>query len=158
MKKEFYTGQPLILKNTGEKVVFLYDDGDHEAPCYVLKEKTGKQFYHDYYDYDELQPSTEFTFSQIIAGLEQGYFEEDTEFETNELPEYKIRVSEGMHGLYLIEVLYGSEVKITSGKINSTWRLVEPRKEMTLEEIESELGYKIKLIENSKETLPMDWI
>lgn len=144
MKKEFYTGQPLIIKNTGEKVTFLYDDGDRETPCYALKEKRGKQFYHDYYDYHELYPSTEFKFSEIIAGLEQSYFEEGMKFRRLRTDSV-LTVAKGYEGLYL----QGERElpSLTSKYINSTWNLVGSHKEMTLEEIEDELGYKIKLIE-----------
>ena len=142
MKKEFYIGQPLILKETGEKAAFLYDDGDTELPCNIFVKDDDKRC--EYYEYDDLEPSTEFKFSQIIAGLEQGYFEVGTEFEIKGSPECRIVVFKGMYGLYLMDALRGERVKINSGKINSTWTLVEPRKEMTLEEIEAELGYKIK--------------
>ena len=121
MKTEFYTGQPLILKNTGEKVAFLYDDGDCEAPCYVLKERRGKQFYHDYYDYDELEPSTEFKFSELMAGLEQGYFEVGTEFRTRR-NDKTIKVKQGVGGLYLERT--SEPLLLTSIELNSTWILV----------------------------------
>ena len=147
MKKEFYVGQPLIIKDTGEKVNFAYEDNGN-YPCNIF----GKMYENDllitYYKYEEVEPSTEFKFSQIIAGLEQGYFEVGTEFEIKGSPEYRIEVSKGMNGLFLLDALYGEGVKINSKKITSTWTLVEPRKEMTLEEIEAELGYKIKLKDN----------
>lgn len=37
MKKEFYIGQPLIIKGTGEKVTFAYSNGLRSYPCNVLK-------------------------------------------------------------------------------------------------------------------------
>ena len=144
MKKEFYIGQPLIIKKTREKVTFSYDDaGDTELPCTVVK--NDGSFSREYYDYGHLEPSTEFKFSEIIAGLEQGYFEVGTEFRRfcNAI---KITVEQGTDGLHL-ERLSG-RILLTSRDINSTWQLVEPRKEMTLEEIEAELGYKIKLKDN----------
>ena len=140
MKKEFYMGQPLIVKEAGEKVTFTYDDGYTNFPCSVLK-KDGR-FYPGYFDYGELEPSTEFKFSEIIAGLEQGYFEVGTEFimtSTNRT----VIVKQGNNGLYL--QWPSGLLVLTSIDINSTWVLVEHRKEMTLEEIEAELGYKIKL-------------
>ena len=140
MKKEFYIGQPLIIKETGEKVTFAYDDGDNEKPCVALIKR--KRLYHEYYDYEQLEPSTEFKFSEIIAGLEQGYFEVGTEFimtSTNRT----VIVKQGNNGLYL--QWPSGLLVLTSIDINSTWVLVEHRKEMTLEEIEAELGYKIKL-------------
>ena len=143
MKKEFYIGQPLIIKNTGEKVTFAYDDGDNEKPCVALI--NGKHLRHEYYNYEELEPSTEFKFSEIIAGLEQGYFEVGTEFQS----EYRtLVVGETIEGLGLVDIVRNPisvEVKVNAGSINKNWTLVEPRKEMTLEEIEAELGYKIKL-------------
>ena len=137
MKKEFYIGQPLIVKNTGEKVVLYYNDGESIAPYNVLGDSGEDCKY-----YDELEPSTEFKFSEIIAGLEQGYFEVGTEFimtSTNRT----VIVKQGNNGLYL--QWPSGLLVLTSIDINSTWVLVEHRKEMTLEEIEAELGYKIKL-------------
>ena len=146
MKKGFYIGQPLIIKHTGEKVTFAYDDGKAVMPCNIFRKFDDGTLEEDYYEYEDIEPSTEFKFSEIIAGLEQGYFEVGTEFEMKGTPECKIKVSKGMHGLYLKGLKYGPEENITSRRIKSTWQLVEPCKEMTLEEIESELGYKIKLI------------
>ena len=143
MGKEFYIGQPLIIKGTGEKVIFAYDNGSTERPCKVLS--NGDCFCHEYYDYKQLKPSTEFKFSEIIAGLEQGYFEVGTEFRIPSTDRVII-VEQGADGLYLERL--GGRILLTSKDINSTWRLVESRKEMTLEEIEAELGYKIKLKDN----------
>lgn len=145
MKKEFYIGQPLIVKDTGRKVIFADDDGDEESPCNVLK--YDGYLSHEYYEYEEVEPSTEFKFSEIITGLEQEYFKVGTEFQS----EYQTFV--------VCKTMVGSglknkggnptyaEVIVNSDSINSTWTLIEPRKEMTLEEIEAELGYKIKLKE-----------
>ena len=143
MRKEFYIGQPLIIKETGEKVTFLYDDGGDDRPCMVLKK--GDYSTHGYYDYEKLEPSTEFKFSEIIAGLEQGYFEVGTEF--RRLATDRIIVVErGIDDLYLKRS--NTLHSLTSRDIHSTWELVEHRKEMTLEDIEAELGYKIKLKDN----------
>ena len=141
MKKEFYVGQPLIIKDTGEKVNFAYESNGI-YPCNIF----GKMYEDDllitYYKYEEVEPSTEFKFSEIIAGLEQGYFEVGTEFRVLNT-ERTIKVGQGGSGLYLDWL---SELLVlTSKDINSTWTLVELRKEMTIEEIEAELGYKIKL-------------
>ena len=143
MKKEFYIGQPLIIKNTGARVTFVYDYGEDSKRCVVLK--NGNYLSHEYYDYDELTPSTEFKFSEIIAGLEQGYFEVGTEFRRLNT-DRTIIVERGINGLYLkrSSALHSS----TSRDIHSTWILVEQRKEMTLEEIVAKLGYKIKLKDN----------
>lgn len=141
MKKEFYIGQPLIVKGTGKKVIFTYDDGSNERPCKVLS--NGDYFSHDYYDYKQLKPSTEFKFSEIISGLEQGYFEVGTKFTVLNSEIQTLEVTRGSNGLYLDWC--GSFIVLTSVHVNSTWRLVEPHKEMTLEEIEAKLGYKIKL-------------
>ena len=139
MKKEFYIGQPLIIKNTGEKVTFAYDDGDNEKPCVALIKR--KRVYHEYYDYEQLEPSTEFKFSEIIAGLEQGYFEVGTEFRKL-TSKNVLTVREGFRLFLQGERELPS---LTTSCIHSTWVLVGDRKEMTLEEIEAELGYKIKL-------------
>ena len=140
MKKEFYIGQPLIVKKTGEKVVLYHNDGESIAPYNVVGD-SGRNFK----EYHDLKPSTEFKFSEIIAGLEQGYFEVGTEFRRLNT-DGVITVEQGTDGLHL-ERLSG-RILLTSRDINSTWQLVEPRKEMTLEDIEAELGYKIKLKDN----------
>mgnify|MGYP001209300491 FL=1 len=146
MKKEFYIGQPLIVKETGEKVTFLYNDSDTVLPCTVLSHDD--YFYCDYYEYEQVEPPTELKFSQIIAGLEQGYFEVGTEFQS----EYQtFVVCKTIVGLGLKNKGGNpthAEVIVSSASINEIWTLVESRKEMTLEEIEAELGYKIKLKDN----------
>ena len=143
MKKEFYIGQPLIVKGTGVKVTFAFDDGDCKQPCNVLN---NGDFYYHYYEYEEVEPSTEFKFSEIIAGLEQGYFELGTKFTVLNGERQTLEVTHGRNGLYLNWC--GSFIVLTSVQINSTWILEESRKEMSLEEIEAELGYKIKLKNN----------
>ena len=135
MKKEFYVGQPLIVKETGEKVTCIYKDTGH-LPYLCIDDGI------DWYNPHDLEPSTEFKFSEIIAGLEQGYFEVGTEFRMPNTDK-TIKVEKGDNGLYLNWL---SELLVLTPKdINSTWVLVESRKEMTLKEIEAELGYKIKL-------------
>lgn len=143
MKKEFYMGQPLIIKETGEKVTFLYDDGCGCFPCNILRKKR-VGVYSEYYDYEQLTPSTEFKFSELMAGLEQGYFEEGMKFRRLRTGSV-LTVKKGYDGLYL----KGERElpSLTQKYINSTWNIVGSHKEMTLEEIEDELGYKIKLIE-----------
>ena len=140
MKKEFYIGQPLIIKKTGEKVVLYHNDGESISPYNVVGD-SGRGFK----EYHDLEPSTEFKFSEIMAGLEQGYFEVGTEFRMPSTDRV-ITVEQGVCGLCLEGL--NDHIPLTSKKINSTWQLVEPRKEMTLEEIEAELGYKIKLKDN----------
>lgn len=141
MKKEFYIGQPLIIKRTGDRVTFIYDYGEDSKRCVVLK--NGNYLSHEYYDYDELEPSTEFTFSELMAGLEKGYFEAGTEFQS-ECQTFVVRKT--LVGLGLREKEGDLiDVNIHAGTINGRWTLIEHRKEMTLEEIEAELGYKIKL-------------
>lgn len=137
MKKEFYIGQPLIIKKTGEKVVFYYNDGDFVVPYNVVGDN--RKYYKEHH---ELEPSTEFKFSELMAGLEQGYFEVGTEFRLSGT-DRTIKVKQGNNGLLLER--FGEHLILTSEKINSTWILVEHHKEMTIEEIEAELGYKIKL-------------
>ena len=144
MKKEFYMGQPLIIKKTGKKVTFVYNDGEDDKPYMVLKKS--KYFSHRYYDYEQVEPSTEFKFSEIIAGLEQGYFEVGTKFTGLDDERQTLEVKHGSNGLYLDWC--GSFIPLSSTHINSTWQIIEPSKEMTLEEIEAKLGYKIKLKDN----------
>ena len=143
MKKEFYIGQHLIIKDTGEQVTLIYNDGYGGFPYNVLKKDRGV-YCKDYYEYEQLEPSTEFKFSELIAGLEQGYFEVGTKFRRLSNGG-ELEVKESYNGLYLKGVR--ELPSLTSGYIHSTWILVGDSKEMTLEEIEDELGYKIKLIE-----------
>lgn len=119
MKKEFYIGQPLVVKGTGKKVIFAYDDGSTERPCKVLS--NGDYFCHDYYDYKQLKPSTELKFSQIIAGLEQGYFEVGTKFRRLNT-DGVLTVKQSFRALYL----QGEEElpSLTTSHIHSTWVLV----------------------------------
>ena len=145
MEKEFYVGQPLLDKNTRERVTFVYDDRWSTLPCNVLRKVDGG-ILDDCYDYEDLEPSTEFKFSEIIAGLEQGYFEVGTEFQTECQTFVVCETPLGLLGLVGKDGNpYVLEVKINAGSIHKIWQLVESRKEMTLEEIEAELGYKIKL-------------
>ena len=139
MKKEFYIGQPLIIKKTGEMVNFIYGNGCAGLPCSVLKK--GR---HDYYDYEDLEPSTAFKFSELMAGLEQNYFEVGTTFR-RVTTDNVLTVQQSYNGLYLQGGI--GLPSLSSSYIHSTWVLVGDRKEMTLEEIEDELGYKIKLKE-----------
>lgn len=138
MKKEFYIGQPLIVKETGERVTCIYKDTSH-LPYLCVDDGV------EWYSPHDLEPSTEFKFSEIIAGLEQGYFEVGTEFRLSNINKMLI-VKQGDDGLYLD--CWGLLIPVASPYINSTWILIEPCKEMTLEEIEAELGYKIKLKDN----------
>lgn len=144
MKKEFYLGQPLIVKDTGRRVIFADDDGDEESPCNVLK--YDGYLSHEYYEYEEVEPSTEFKFSEIITGLEQGYFKDGDEFVTT-VPngDKVIKVKERDGKTWLTEYIGEELLIIMPSYFSSTWRLVEKTKEMTIEEIEAELGYKIKL-------------
>lgn len=135
MEKKFYIGQPLIIKDTGEKVTFAYDNDEEETPCIVLK--TDNYFSHEYYDYADLEPATEFKFSELIAGLEQGCFEAGTEFRAPSTDSV-ITVVQGFHGLYLDRSRLNGRVFPISIDIHSTWTLVGDGKEMTLEEIEAE--------------------
>ena len=141
MKKEFYIGQPLIVKGTGKRVTFVYDDGYSVESCSVLKEGR-KGCYIEYYKYEDLELSTEFKFSELIAGLEQGYFEVGTKFRRLNTDRV-LTVKQSFRALYL----QGEEElpSLTTSHIHSTWVLVGDSKGMTLEEIEAELGYKIKL-------------
>lgn len=122
MKKEFYIGQPLIVKGTGKKVIFAYDNGSTERPCKVLS--NGEYFCHDYYDYKQLKPSPEFKFSEIIAGLEQGYFDVGTKFRMTAHPSVA-KVEQGREGLHLERS--SAPLPLTAKEISSRWTLVEPR-------------------------------
>lgn len=140
MKKEFYIGQPLIVKETGKRVTCIYKDTSH-LPYLCIDDGI------EWYSPHDLEPSTEFKFYELIEGLEKGYFEAGTEF-TNQSKDRILKVRIGKMGLYLDVLGVQAPSYLPSADISSTWTLVEPRKEMTLEEIEAELGYKIKLKDN----------
>jgi hypothetical protein len=142
-EKKFFRGQPVLDKD-GYKGVLLFDDGTCVSPLYVRYERGST----DYCEYDELEPSDEFTFSQVVAGLEQEYFEVGTSFQVQGKVFHVDCTSISGYGLKEDEDAVCVNARIGVNQINSTWTLVEPRKEMTLEEIEAELGYKIKLKDN----------
>ena len=41
MEKEFYSGQPVIIKSTGGQATFVNDDGSGVFSCSVLTKKGG---------------------------------------------------------------------------------------------------------------------
>lgn len=145
-EKKFFRGQPVVDED-GHKGVLLFDDGTGVSPLYV-RSKHGSTNYHEY---DELEPSDEFTFSQVVAGLEQEYFEVGTSFQVEDRLLYVDRVFLGGYGLKEDEDGSRVSARIGANLINSTWKLVRPVrpiKEITIDEIESILGYKVKIKDN----------
>ncbi len=146
-KPKYFRGQPLITKD-GDKVTYLYDDGDNFWPVRALNENEDDT---DYLNYSQLEPSNRFTFSQVVAGLEQKYFEEGAEFKVLGMSVFADNAV--VHGFGLKKEKNGGfiEMEIGANLINATWELVvpeEPVKELTLDEIEELLGHKVKIKNN----------
>ena len=145
-EKKFFRGQP-VVDEYGYKGVLLFDDGSGISPLYVRSEHGSS----DYHDYDELEPSDEFTFSQVVAGLEQEYFEVGTSFQVEGKSLYVDRVPFSGYGLKETEDGNVVNAHIGANLINATWKLAKPEqpiKEITIDEIESLLGYKVKIKNN----------
>lgn len=143
-EKKFFIGQSVITKG-GEEGIFLYDDGDICKSAVVLIDEV-----RDYYDYEELEPSDKFTFAQVVQGLLEGYFEVGTSFQVKDRLLYVDRTSSSGYGLKEDD---GGVVsaRIGANLINSTWKLVKsepPIKELSIDELESLLGYKVKIKNN----------
>ena len=119
MKKEFYVGQPLIIKDTGEKVNFAYEDNGN-YPCNIFGKEKGDVAV-NYYKYEEVEPSTEFKLSELMAGMEQGYFEEGTTFTGLDDERQTLEVKHGSNGLYLD--WWGSFIPLSSSHFSSTWQI-----------------------------------
>lgn len=145
-EKKFFRGQPVITSNF-DKAVLLFDDGTGVSPLYIRSEHGST----DYCEYDELEPSDEFTFSQVVAGLEQGYFEVGTSFQVEDRLLYVDRTPSSGYGLKEDEDGWRVSARIGVNLINSTWKLVKPEppiKELTIDELETLLGYKVKIKNN----------
>jgi hypothetical protein len=146
-KPKYFRGQPLITKD-GDEVTFLYDDGDNFWPVRVLNENKDDT---DYLNYSQLEPSNKFTFAQVVQGLLEGYFEDGTEFKVLGMSVFADKAV--LHGFGLKKEKNGDyvEMEIGANLINATWELVvpeEPIKELTLDELEELLGYKVKIKNN----------
>lgn len=144
-KKNFFIGQ-LVIVEGGEEGIFLYDDGDDYNSAVILIDG-GRE----YYGYEDLEPSEKFTFAQVVQGMLEGYFEEGAEFKvlgTSAFADNAI-----FHGFGLKKEKNSGhiEMEIGANLINATWELVvpeEPIKELTLDELEEILGYKVKIKNN----------
>ena len=144
-EKKFFTGQSVITEG-GEEGIFLYDDGDDYSSAVVLVDGSTV-----YYEYNDLEPSDKFTFAQVAQGLLEGYFEEGAEFKVLGMSVFADKAV--LHGFGLKKEKNGAyiEMKIGANLINATWELVKPEppiKELTIDELESLLGYKVKIKNN----------
>lgn len=146
-KPKYFRGQPLITKD-GDKVTYLYDDGDNFWPVKALNENEDDTEYFEYY---QLEPSNKFTFAQVAQGLLEEYFEEGAEFKVLGMSVFADEAV--FHGFGLKKEKNGDyiEMEIGANLINATWELVvpeEPIKEITLDELEEILGHKVKIKNN----------
>ena len=144
-KNKFFIGQSVVIEGD-EEGIFLYDDGDNYSSAVILID--GDTHYHDY---DDLEPSDKFTFAQVVQGLLEGYFEEDAEFKVLGMNVFADKAI--FHGFGLKEEKNSDyiEMKIGANLINATWELVKPEppiKELTIDELELLLGYKVKIKNN----------
>lgn len=144
-EKKFFIGQSVITEG-GEEGIFLYDDGVSFNSAVVLIDGD-----RDFYEYEELEPSDKFTFAQIVQGLLEGYFEEGAEFNVED---YKVHVGYAFLNGYGLKTEESELVTVEIGAnlIHATWELVNPEppiKELTIDELESILGYKVKIKNNN---------
>lgn len=96
---------------------------------------------------NSVEESKEMTFPEMVQKLIDGEFEVGTELVNNDLSYF---VDETSKGYGLKPTKKGSTVTATLGSTayNSKWSVKEqPIKGMSIEEIEKELGYKIKIVE-----------
>lgn len=104
---------------------------------------------------DQLEPvnQTEFTFPEMAQKLIDGEFEVGTELVADGKSYFVDKVWCGGYGLSTSKSSYEVSVKLGASHMNSTWTVKEelpkeePTKEMTIEELQKELGYKIKITE-----------
>jgi len=144
-KKKFFKGQSVVIAGD-EEGIFLYDDGDDYISAVIL---TGGGT--EYYDYEDLEPSDKFTFAQVAQGLLEGYFEEGAEFEVLGMSVFADTAIFHGFGLKKEKKSGFIEMEIGANIINATWELVKPEqpvKELTINELELLLGYKVKIKNN----------
>ena len=144
-KKNFFIGQTVIVEGKKEGI-YIYDDGDAFNSALVLVD--GGE---EYYEYEYIKPSNKFTFAQVAQGLLEGYFEEGAEFKVMDMSVFADKAI--FHGFGLKEEKNSDyiEMEIGANLINATWELVKPEppvKELTIDELESLLGYKVKIKNN----------
>ena len=144
-KKKYFIGQSVVI-NDYEEGIFLYDDGTGYESAVVLIDGC-----REFHDYDDLEPSDKFTFAQVIQGMLEGYFEEGVEFKVLGTSVFADKAIFHGFGLQKEKDSDFIEMEIGANLINATWELVKPEppvKELTLDERESRLGYKVKIKNN----------
>lgn len=91
------------------------------------------------------------TFVEIISKVIAGVYDKGTELEVATTPFYnrKFYVSTNAAGDYGLSSTLDYQVAapLSVAMLNGKWSVVEEVKEMTIEEIQEELGYKIKVVE-----------
>ena len=117
--KKFFKGQ-LLIRNNGNEVEFLHDDGGNIVPILISHGDNT-----DWVAREDVKPSNKFTFAQVIQGLLEGYFEKGTEFRVNGR---SVFVDCGWKGdLGLVDDLGGGfrRMEIGANLIHATWELPE---------------------------------
>ena len=145
-ENKFFIGQSVITEG-GEEGIFLYDDGDNFQSAVVLVD--GDM---EYREYEDLEPSDKFTFAQVVQGMLEDYFEEGAEFKVFGMSVFADEAIVHGFGLKKEKDSTHIEMEIGASLINATWELVKPEppvKELTIDELESLLGYKVKIKNNN---------
>lgn len=89
----------------------------------------------------------EMTFPEMAQKLIDGEFEIGTELVCNH-ESYWVNKLSG-YGLKPSKGAFVTQIHVGSIEMNSTWKVKEqPTKEMSIEELQKELGYKIKIVEH----------
>ena len=93
------------------------------------------------------------TFPEMVQKLIDGEFEVGTELVADGDSYFVDKVWRGGYGLSTSKSSYEVSVRLGASHMNSTWTVKEevpeeePIKEMSIEEVQKELGYKIKIVE-----------
>lgn len=147
------------------KVKYLETNGDHEKlnlhdtyevsvlndssfPHINLPNGENHMMYAD--QIEKVENKTEFTFPQMAQKLIEGEFEEGTELVTDNGSTYFVDRAGYKRTYGLKSSKNGGLVisQISAPDFNATWKVKEQSiKEMSIEEIQKELGYKIKVTE-----------
>ena len=97
---------------------------------------------------EKVEESKEMTFPEMVQKLIDGEFEVGTELVADGDSYFVDKLSDGRYGLSPSKSSWEVSFKLGATSMNSTWTVKEePVKEMSIEELQKELGYKIKIVE-----------